>query len=45
MTKIITHSGIAYLDDFLSVCLILHNDTDANEILRQAEFLIKYKIQ
>ncbi|KKL47049.1 hypothetical protein LCGC14_2339430, partial [marine sediment metagenome] len=23
MTKIITHSGVAHLDDFLSVCLIL----------------------
>lgn len=34
MTKIITHSGIAHLDDFLSSCLILYKDTDVDEILR-----------
>ena len=37
MTKIITHSGVAHLDDFLSVCLILYKDTTVDIILRQAE--------
>ena len=37
MTKIITHSGIAHLDDFLSVCLILYKDNTVDSILRRAE--------
>ncbi len=37
MTKIITHSGIAHLDDFLSVCLILQKDDTVDTILRRAE--------
>ncbi|HEC38164.1 hypothetical protein LCGC14_0931350 [marine sediment metagenome] len=37
MTKIITHSGIAHLDDFLSTCLILYKDKTVDMILRQAE--------
>ncbi len=37
MTKIITHSGVAHLDDFLSVCLILYKDKTVDMILRQAE--------
>jgi len=35
MTKIITHSGIAHLDDFLSTCLILYKDDSVDEIVRQ----------
>lgn len=35
MTKIITHSGIAHLDDFLSACLILYKDESIDEIIRQ----------
>lgn len=35
MTKIITHSGIAHLDDFLSTCLILYKDGSVDEIVRQ----------
>ena len=37
MTKIITHSGVAHLDDFFSVCLILYKDNSVDTILRQAE--------
>ena len=37
MTKIITHSGVAHLDDFLSTCLILHKDPDIDEIIRTDE--------
>ncbi len=37
MTKIITHSGVAHLDDFLSVCLILYKDNSVDTILREAE--------
>ena len=37
MTKIITHSGIAHLDDFLSTCLILYKDNTVDTIYRQAE--------
>lgn len=35
MTKIITHSGIAHLDDFLSCCLILFKDGSVDEVFRQ----------
>jgi len=38
MTKIITHSGIAHLDDFLSTCLVLYKDQSVDEIIR------KYKV-
>ncbi len=37
MAKIITHSGFAHLDDFLSACLILYKDSEVDTILRQAE--------
>lgn len=37
MAKIITHSGNAHLDDFLSVCLILYKDKSVDEIVRQDE--------
>ncbi len=37
MTKIITHSGFAHLDDFLSTCLILYKDKEVDTILRRAE--------
>ena len=37
MTKIITHSGFAHLDDFLSTCLILYKDKSVDEIRRQSK--------
>ncbi|TXT67531.1 MAG: hypothetical protein BAJALOKI1v1_70022 [Promethearchaeota archaeon] len=37
MVQIVTHSGSAHLDDFLSVCLILSKDTDAIRILRKPD--------
>ena len=37
MTKIITHSGMAHLDDFLSTCFILYKDKNVDIVLRQTE--------
>jgi uncharacterized UPF0160 family protein len=36
MVKIITHSGSAHLDDFLSVCMLLSKYDEINEVYRKA---------